>query len=231
MSLLLILGSSLGACSKRESTSACWNARQHVRDTIVDGKLQQAEQLLLQARATCNGQSADDLRRIQELLVDRREAREAMQQAEAARQQALEVPTQRFVHWATASKEQFSKSLVDVSCQERGSPDFGFCTATRQGHPDMRVRYWRSDRSAMRYSFTTSVPLECEDLGEHRRLRHWSKEGTKYELCELTERETRNLSALLVRAAGENTMHLYSFEYLKHDPEFEQLTRERGKQR
>lgn len=213
---------------KRETRQACWDARQAVRDAIARDELGAAPGLLEEARSVCAGQSTDDLRRIEVLLEDRRRAKQELERAAAERERAMAFPTQQFIAWATAPLEEFSRSLDEVRCAERGAADFGFCEATRKGSPQMTLRYWEHERKAVRYTFTTELPLECEDLGEHRRVRSWSVGQKSYELCELTERRARNLSALLVRGEGSNQLHIFSFEYLKRDPAFEQLLRTRG---
>ncbi len=223
LSLMLLMG-----CHKREERTACWDARQKARDAITRDRLDEATQQLEAARTTCAGQSSDDLRRIEGIIADRREAKRAIELEQADQEKAMEFPTKRFVSWATEPRDKFSETLVHTECAPRGSPDFGFCESERKDHPEMRVRFWEHDRDAVRYSFTTRLPLECEDLGEHRRVRQWKSNHKSYELCELTQREARDLSALLVRDADQNKMYIYSFDYLKKDPEFERLVRERG---
>lgn len=219
----------LSACDARQRRADCWSARQASRDAIIQGQLDEAAKLLEQAREICGDQSVDDLNRIDVIIADRREAQHQLEQAESRGQRKRSgVPTQRFVNWATAPIEEFEKSLARIDCAARGSADFGFCTAERKGHPEMRVRYWNTQREAVRYSFESELPLECEDLGAHRRVRKWSSEQRSYELCEITEREARNLSALLVSGAEKNQMFVFSFEYLKKDPDFERTLRARN---
>lgn len=227
--LLLTLLAALGTgCDQGAQRSECWGARQKSRDAIVRGKLDEAQQLLEQARASCAGQSADDIRRIQELIADRREVARAVAKEEAEDQHAHGFPTEQFMRWATEPAEQFLQSLTHVKCAERGAPAYGFCEAERKGSPDMTVRYWEHDKKAVRYAFRTQLPLECEDLGDHRVVRRWSLRSDNFELCELTEREARDLSALLVRGSGENRMYIFSFAYLKKDPAFELSLRQPG---
>jgi len=226
--LLLTLVATLGTgCEHGEQQrSECWAARQSSREAIVHGKLDDAQKLLEQARAACAGQSADDLRRIEELIADRREVARAVAKEEADDQHAHGFPTEQFMRWATEPVEQFLQSLSSVECAERGDPAYGFCEAKRKGSPEMSVRYWEHDRKAVRYEFNTKLPLECEDLGDHRVVRRWSLGAEKFELCELTEREARDLSALLVRGSNENRMYIFSFAYLKKDPAFERSLRQ-----
>jgi len=227
--LLLTLAAALGTgCKHEEQRSECWNARQSSRDAIVRGKLDEAQKLLDEARAQCAGQSGDDLRRIEELIADRREVARAVAKEAAEEEHAHGFPTEQFVRWATEPAEQFSHSLSSVKCAERGDPAYGFCEAERKGSPDMTVRYWEHDRKAVRYSFRTKLPLECEDLGDHRVVRRWSLGAESFVLCELTEREARELSALLVRGSGENRMYIFSFAYLRKDPAFDLSLRRPG---
>ena len=227
--LLLTLLAALGTgCTREEQRSECWSARQSSRDAVVNGKLEQAQKLLEQARTLCAGQSADDLRRIEELIADRREVARAVAKDEAEAQHAHGFPTEQFMRWATEPAERFSHSLSGVECAVRGDPAYGFCEAERKGSPDMKVRYWEHDRKAVRYSFRTKLPLECEDLGDHRVVRRWSLGAESFELCELTERKARELSALLVRGSGENRMYIFSFAYLRKDPAFDLSLRRPG---
>ena len=81
---------------------------------------------------------------------------------------------------------------------------------------------------AVHETFRTKLPLECEDLGDHRVVRRWSLGAESFVLCELTEREARELSALLVRGSGENRMYIFSFAYLRKDPAFDLSLRRPG---
>ena len=225
LATLIALFGVLSACDTKKERSACWEARQRTRDAIVQGNLDHAPQLLEQARTVCAGKSEDDIRRIEVMIADRREAREFVERAEGERRKAHEFPTRRFVDWATAPVEEFEQSLHKVECFERGHSDFGFCEAQHKGAPNMTVRYWERQRTAVRYSFITDLPLECEDLGEYRRVRRWKLDQKGYELCELMEREARNLSARLIRGETENQMFIFSSDYLKRDPAFEALLR------
>lgn len=194
----------------------------------MHGKLDEAQQLLDRARSVCAGESADDIRRIDGLIADRREAARALAKAEAEAARAQASPTEQLMRWATEPAEHFADSLTDVKCAERGDPGFGFCEASRKGASDMTVRYWEHDPKAVRYELRTKLPLECEDLGDHRLVRRWSAGDRSYTLCELTERQARDFSALLVRGANENRAYLFSFAYLRKDPAFEQSLRSRS---
>lgn len=216
------------SCQRREQRSECWTARQAARDAMLQNKLDEAAKLLDKARNVCAGESANDIRRIDDTIRDRREAVDAAKKAEAEERRAQEFPTRAFIAWATAPVEEFTRSLTNIHCAERGDPAYGFCEAERRKAPDMRVRYWQHEREAVRYVFTTKLPLECEDLGEYRFVRRWSAENKSYELCELTRRKARDLSALLVRSADQNQMFIFSFEYLQKDPAFEQMLRKPG---
>ena len=227
--LMLSVAAALGtACNQKEQRSECWDARQKSRDAIVQEKLDDAQKLLEHARTVCAGQSADDIRRIEGQLADRRETARAIAKDAAQEQRAHDFPTQQFIRWATEPVEQFLQSLTSVKCAERGDPAYGFCEAERKTSPNMTVRYWEHDRKAVRYQLRTNLPLECEDLGDHRLVRRWSAQGRSFELCELTEREARGLSALLVRNSGDNRMYIFSFGYLQKDPAFELSLRRPG---
>lgn len=224
--LWLAVAAALGTgCNQKAQRSECWSARQSAREAIVHGKLDEAQQLLDRARNVCAGQSADDIRRIEGQLADQREVARTLAKAEAEAERAHAFPTEQFIRWATEPVERFTQSLTNVKCAERGDPAYGFCEAERKGSRDMTVRYWEHDRKAVRYEFKTHLPLECEDLGDHRLVRRWSANNRDFELCELTEREAREFSALLIRGSNENRMYVFSFAYLRKDPTFEQSLR------
>jgi hypothetical protein len=225
--LTVALLGALAACDRRQDRSNCWTAIQESREAVAQDKLEEASSLLDHARATCGHRSPDDLRRTQELIIDRRAAKREVEQDEAARRPSRDLPIQRFISWVREPLSEFSRNLDNVECVERGNPGFGFCEAERKGSPEMEVRYWKMDPAIARYTFTAEEPSECEDLGQHRRLRRWSASEKTYELCELTEREERDQSALLVAAPGNNQMFIFSFEYVKKDPSFERMLRSR----
>jgi len=226
MELVLAAVAGLGTgCNQQEQRSQCLDARKNTSEAIVHGKLDDAQKLLDQARSVCAGQSADDLRRIEGQLADRREAAREVAKEKAEEEHAHAFPTEQFLRWATQPVEQFLHSLSHVKCAERGDPAYGFCNAERTASPDMTVRYWEHDRKAVRYEFRTKLPLECEDLGDHRFVRRWSADRRTFELCELTEREARDFSALLIRGPDDNKMYIFSFAYLRKDPAFEQSLR------
>jgi hypothetical protein len=194
---------------------------------VVKDDLDDASRLLDEARATCDGRSPDEIRRVSELIVDRRETKRESEALSAKRRAERDSLTQKFVDWALAPSERLTENLGAVQCVERGQPGFGFCEAPRKGAPNMVVRYWKANHETVRFSFVTNQPLECEDLGQYRRVRTWTAGQKSYELCEITLREARNLAALLLRGADENQMFIYSEDYLSRDPEFERLLRTR----
>jgi hypothetical protein len=129
------------------------------------------------------------------------------------------------VIWATADAGALRTKIGAATCIERGEPDFGFCEAARPGVPNMTVRYWNADKDAFRYALQTDQPLSCQDLGEHRQVRVWQRDGNSYELCELTERTLRHLYALLISNPAGNQMYIYSQRYLARDPNLEKTLR------
>jgi hypothetical protein len=89
----------------------------------------------------------------------------------------------------------------------------------------MSVRYWSAQKGAYRYALRGASSPSCQDLGEHRQVRVWSRDGSSYELCELTNRRLRHLSALIVRTPAEQHMYVFSQDYLVQDGEFERSLR------
>jgi len=88
----------------------------------------------------------------------------------------------------------------------------------------MTVRYWKDSRlDAYRYALSTTAPISCRDLVDYRRVRQWQVGSTHYELCELTARKLRHLSALLETAPEGNRFLVFSQPYLAHDSELDQL--------
>ncbi|HEU5076597.1 MAG TPA: hypothetical protein VFU02_20550, partial [Polyangiaceae bacterium] len=117
--LFLAGATALGTgCNPAEQRSECWSARQNSREAIVHGKLDEAQQKLEQARSVCAGQSADDIRRIEGMIADRREVARALAKEEADEQQAHAFPTEQFIRWATAPVEAFTHSLTNIRCAE-----------------------------------------------------------------------------------------------------------------
>jgi hypothetical protein len=89
----------------------------------------------------------------------------------------------------------------------------------------MSVRYLANQAGAYRYRLVTSQVPTCRDLGEHRQVRAWSREASRYELCELTDRRLRHLSALIVAAPPAYEMYIFSQDYVTADAEFERRLR------
>lgn len=213
----------LSACKTVES-AACSDLRNQAREAMQQGRLDEASKTLDRARSECSEKSAYDIRRIEELIAEKTEQQRERESEEAEEKRVLEKrPTVQFVNWIAKDRNAITKEVTEVHCAERGSPDFGFCEAQRPGSPDMTVRYWEQDTSAFRYAFTAKVPLACQDLGDHRRVRTWAREGKTYELCELARHELRSLSALLVKSAGENQLFVFSQAYVQKDEDFEAL--------
>ncbi len=223
----LLFAALLPACAKGEDP-LCAERRQGARGAVSQGNLELATKLLDEARARCSPKLASDLRRIERSIREAAEAqqRAAVERAERAAERELPVG-KSFVRWVIEAGTTPTKDPVNAQCAERGSADFGFCEATRPGSPEMRVRYWQTQRNAVRYSCVTAALLSCEDLGEHRRVRIWTRDEASYELCEPTEHALRGLTALLVRTRTENRMSIFTQAYVRKDPEFERLLAER----
>ena len=228
---LLALGMSLGiapawSCANRGEPAACLDNRQEARNLALRGDVEQAQVLLERVKTECGPNSASDIAHISKLIAEKTAVRLDKQRSEA-RQQALrkEFPSRDFIQWATLRGGDLEGKLATTECAERSSADYGFCAARRSEAPNMSVRYWNLDKGAYRYALTTREPPSCQDLGEYRQVRVWSRDGNAYELCELTNRRLRHLSALLVRTPSEHQMYIFSQEYLAHDPEFERSLR------
>jgi hypothetical protein len=214
------------ACAERGEPAACLDKRQQARNGALQDRLEEAARLLEQIKAECGPNSASDIQHIGKLIAEKRAARQQReQQAEAARALQRQFPSRDFVAWATSRDGAITGKTAGATCSERGSTDFGFCEAKRPGANEMTVRYHGADQNAYRYALTTTEPPSCEDLGEYRRVRVWTRGGVSYEHCELTSRRLRHLSALLVHEAAEHRMYIYSQEYPSRDAAFERMLR------
>jgi hypothetical protein len=212
----------LGACQQRGEPAVCLEKRQLARNAALQDELETASRLLEEVKAQCGPNSASDIQHISKLIANSTQAQLERARSEAAERELREkFPSRDFIRWATAKDGAVASKVSDVTCAERGSPDFGFCEASRPGIPGMSVRYWEAQKEAYRYSLVTRQPPTCEDLGEYRLVRAWSRHGASYERCELTNRRLRHLSALLVHGPEEHLMYVFSQDYLARDPSFE----------
>ncbi len=225
----LSLGTALvvASCVQAPSEPAvCLDKRVEGRNAALQGNIEQASRLLKELRAQCGANSQSEIRHIEELIAEKTDARrEQERRARSQIERAQKFPSRDFVIWATADAGAIRTKMADAVCVERGAPDFGFCEAARPGAPHMTVRYWTADKDAFRYALTTDQPLSCQDLGEYRQVRAWQRDGSSYELCELTERTLRHLYALLITSSAGNQMYVYSQRYLARDPHLEKVLR------
>lgn len=214
------------ACETRGEPPACLDQRQDARNLALRGDIEAAQRLLDQVKANCGPNSQSDIQHVTKLIAEKTAARDRQRELEQRRTAELaQFPSRNFVEWATARAGDIGGKLAHTSCAERGTPDYGFCEGERPDIPSMRLRYWQAQPDAYRYSLTTPVPPSCQDLGEWRQVRAWSRDGSDYELCELTSRRLRHLSALLVHGPSGYEMHLFSQAYPNVDPTFERRLR------
>jgi hypothetical protein len=221
VSVLLSLG-----CAQRGEPAACLDKRQTARNLALSGELEPASRLLEEVKAECGPNSASDVQHIGKLIAEKTEARRERERLSAARSELREkFPSRDFVEWATARDGDVDDKLATVRCAERGSPDYGFCEGKRNDAPEMGLRYWQVATGAYRYELVTPQATSCVDLREYREVRAWSRDGIAYELCELTNRRLRHLSALLVHTPSEHRMYIFSNAYLARDAAFEETLR------
>lgn len=221
VSVLLALG-----CTQRGEPAACLDKRQTARNLALSDQLEPASRLVEEVKAECGPNSASDIRHISKLIADKTEARRERERLEAARSELREkFPSRDFVEWATARDGNIDNKLISVTCAERGSPDYGFCEGKREGAPEMSLRYWQAAPVAYRYELVTPEAPSCVDLREYREVRAWSRDGNGYELCELTNRRLRHLTALLVHTPSKHRMYIFSNAYPARDAAFEQALR------
>jgi len=225
-SVAVAVAVALVACENRGEPPACLDQRQEARNLALRGEIEPAQRLLDQVKQSCGPNSQSDIQHITKLIAEKTAARERQRQLEQSKNTELEqFPSRSFVEWATARAGATSGKVPGLTCAERGTPDFGFCEGQRPEAPAMRLRYWQAQPEAYRYSLTTELPPSCQDLGEFRQVRAWSREGASYELCELTNRRLRHLTALIVHAATGYEMYLFSQTYPNFDPAFERRLR------
>lgn len=217
----IVLLASLG-CNTRGEPPECLDRRQEARQRALAGDLEQAQSLLDGLEQRCGPNSESDIRHIAKLIADKAAARRERDEQEATRRAQLrQFPSKSFVEWATDRGGDITGKVPSVSCAERGTPLFGFCEGEREQAADMRLRYWQAQPSAYLYSLATETPPSCQDLGEYRLVRSWQRDDSGLELCELTHRRLRHLSALIVHTPPRHEMFIFSQEYLALDPGFE----------
>lgn len=217
------------ACDSRGEPPACLAQRQEARKLALRGELEPARRLLDQVKQSCGANSQSDIQHITKLIAEKAAARdEQRRRAELERAELERSPSRSFVEWATARGGAIAGKVGEVRCGERGAADFGYCEGERPGVPAMRLRYSEAQPEAYRYALVTPVPPSCQDLGEHRQVRAWTREGVDYELCELTQLRLRHLTALIVRAAAGYEMYVFSQSYPNVDAAFERRLRRVG---
>lgn len=222
LAVCLAVALALPACETRGEPAACLDQRQEARNLALRGEIEPAQRLLDTVKARCGPNSQSDIQHITKLIAEKTAARDKQRELEQSRSAELEkFPSRSFIEWATARAGDIDGKLARVTCAERGSPDYGFCEGERPDVPAMRLRYWQAQPDAYRYSLSTAIPPSCQDLGEWRQVRAWTRDGSDYELCELTNRRLRHLSALLVHGASGYEMHLFSKAYPNIDRAFE----------
>jgi len=225
LAALLWLATGLG-CATRGEPPDCLDQRQEARNRALAGDLEQAQVLVERVQARCGPNSESDVRHITKLIAEKTAARHERAQREASRSAQLQqFPSRSFIEWATERGGDIGGKVPSVACAERGTPEFGFCEGQSDRAPNMRLRYWQVQPGAYLYSLSTEVVPTCQDLGEYRLVRAWSREGSTLELCELTNRRLRHLSALVVHTPPRHEMYIFSQEYLGVDPGFERRLR------
>lgn len=222
------LGLGQAAACQKSDEAACLEQRQRARQLALAGEVDQAEELANRVEAECDVNSLSAIRNVRKLIAETRARREEAARREAREKLAEELyPGRRFVAWATAQPSKPNPLRSDETCAPPSDPNYGFCEAREPQHPNMTVRYHRDDPEAFRYAIEAKAPLNCRDLGEYRRIRKWEAEGARYELCELTGRELRHLSALLSTRGDVHRMWIFSQRYLRLDTELDGLLRTR----
>lgn len=224
---LTVLAAMLASSACQQSDEAvCLQRRQLARHAALDDRLTEASQLVDEVDATCGPNSQSAVRNIRKMIAEKqRKAAELRKAREAREEEQRRFPSRRFLAWATAQPSRATRDVEDETCAEPGEPDDGFCTAHAPGSGNMRLRYWKDRNDAYLYSLETTSPVSCRQLTEYRRVRSWQSGDRRYELCELTGRELRHLSALIETQGGKNRFLLFSQPYLAYDAELNRLLR------
>ena len=213
-------------CESRGEPALCLDQRQEARNLALRGDVEAAQRLLEQVKQSCGPNSQSDIQHITKLIAEKTAAREKQRRLEQEKSDELQkFPSRSFVEWATARGGDIGGKVAAPTCAERGSPDYGFCEGERPDVPSMRLRYWQAQPDAYRYTLITLQAPSCQDLGDYRQVRSWSRDGSDYELCELTDRRLRHLTALIVHGASGYEMHLFSQSYPNFDAAFERRLR------
>ncbi len=224
--LLAAFLAATSACGRRGEPEHCLPERQQARNLALQGHSEEASRLLENVKANCGPNSASDIQHVSKLIAEKAQAKRAREQKETEQTKLRQQwPSRDFVAWATEKDGAVTSKLNQPVCAVRGTPDFGFCEVRRPSTPNMSVRYSSTDLDAYRYTLRTATPPSCIDLGEYRELRAWTRDESTYELCELTSRRLRHLTALLIHRPGEHEMHLFSQEYPALDTAFEHQLR------
>jgi hypothetical protein len=232
--------------------ASCLDERQEARNLALRGEVEAAQAVLDRVKASCGANSQSDIQHITKLIAEKTAARvEKERLAQIVTEELEKFPSRGFVAWATERGGEIAGKLSQVECAERGEPTFGFCQGSRDDAPTMSLRYFQARPSAYRYALRTSTPPSCQDLAEFRQVRTWTRSTERFELCELTNRRLRHLSALIVthdgapppavapsgteppaitqpavtppagKPAPEYEMYVFSQDYLALDPAFE----------
>jgi hypothetical protein len=213
-------------CQNRGEPPACLDQRQEARNLALRGEVEPAQALLDRVKAACGPNSQSDIVHITKLIAEKSAARlEKARLAQSRSELSEKFPSRSFVEWATARDGEVSGKLTKPECAERGTPLFGFCEGQRDEARAMSLRYWQAQPRAYRYRLASRTAPSCQDLGEFREQRSWSRDGESFELCELTNRRLRHLSALIVERPPDYEMFVFSQEYLAIDPVFERRLR------
>lgn len=216
------LGLGVG-CQTTDQDARCLAERQAARSEALADDYEAAEKRLSWVQRVCGANSMSDVQRIRRQILARQEAKRLRAIDAASKAAGLRGGNvEAFLAWATEGSQERSAG-VEVTCFGRGTAEYGFCTGHNSLSTRMRLRFWKSEPDAVRYTLVTPEAIVCEDLGPHRLVRRWEEDGIVRERCELTSRKLRNLEALVERREEANTpttVDIYSLQYLDRDVAF-----------
>ena len=227
--LVLGLGLAVAGC-KRKDEEKCQQALQTTRQALASEDFALARQWRTYTYKQCA--DADALKTIDQEIVTR-EAEVARKKAEEeAKKKEHEQVVAAFTQWVAGHRAAPEGASQVVTCEFDDDEKIKkskerFCTRSRSlanGKYSFEVRYWEADPKAARFTFQAPMPVDCGQLGASTTVRQWQvaamngKTATRTR-CSITSGALSGLQ-VLATAASNAKQHVFSPEYLQHDPGF-----------
>lgn len=232
--LVALIGAMTGCNGKDEEK--CQQAMQTTRQALAAEQFDLARQWRTYTYKQC--EDADSLKTIDQEIVSR-EAEVAKRKAEQeAKKKEHDQVVAAFTEWVGRHRAAPDGAAQNVVCEleqdeKAKKSKERFCTRSRtlgEGKYTFEVRYWEADPKAAKFLFQPQLEVGCDKLGTSTTIRQWQVPATNGRTaartrCSITSGPLSGLQALTTAAAGAK-QHVFSPEYLQHDPGFAaQLTR------